>query len=306
MPPPRARGDRGRRRAATAGWIALREPPPARPCLGRRGGAARRLPPRRHRLGRAFRAARGCARGDAPRPRARPPRPRRLAVGAAVADRRPPRGARFDAGRRAGDVARPLVRRAPRARARGPERRHGRAARAARPGARDPTPRRALGRGERAAGPQVRQLLGGRRQALRREPAPRGAEGRSSRPSFAVTSSRTSTGGATATPRPLSSSPTRSSQPPRPAFGDGPRADARRARGGLVPPLRAPRRRASRRAGRPARGDDGARRAHRPLGRIRRDGRRRPPLPGPSRRSARRRARARRRGSRCPPRPPRG
>ena len=58
---------------------------------------------------------------------------------------------------------------------------------------------------------------------------------------------------------------------PAPDFGGTTRADSRRPRRRLVPPVRPARRGAPGRARRPARGRDRAGRAHRPLGRARRD-----------------------------------
>ena len=63
----------------------------------------------------------------------------------------------------------------------------------------------------------------------------------------------------------------------RPRLRRDPRADPRRPRRRLVPPVRPARRGAPGRARRPARGRDGAGRAHRALGRARRDDGGRPP-----------------------------
>ncbi len=276
----------------------------SRPQLGRRASTESGVPPRRRCLGRPLREAREDAHGDPPRRRTGSPRPRGIAVGAAVADRRSRRLARVGVRRRAGDLDRPFVRRTPGAGACGPEPAGGRAARPPRPRDRDPTARGALGGGERATAPPVLELLRGDRPALRRESAAGRATGaRGGRVA------RTPPGGRERVALPLRAG--RGRRCPLGARDTGagvhrrPGADARRGRRGLVPPLR-PARRAriaqrwatcsrSRRcpAGTPSSGTRWTRRR----------------LPSaasstPSLRSARRRARGRRRGSRCPPLPP--
>ena len=139
--------------------------------------------------------------------------------------------------------------------------------------------RRALGGRERPGRAALRQLRGGDRPPLRRERAARRAagarRGRASRPPRRARR----TAGATATPRRRSSRPTRR-WPRRRRRSHAVRVPTLLVLGAeLVPPLRPPARRASRCARRPARGRHRPRRAHRALGRARRDRRGDPALP---------------------------
>ena len=147
------------------------------------------------------------ARGQASRAGARPARSRQLPEGAALASRRPPRRRRAY-GRRRADLARPLVRRTARLRARRPSSRLRRAARAARPGDPAPAARRPLGGRERPRRAGVRLVRGCGRPPLRGEPAPCARRASWWRASSALTWSRRTARGATATRRRASSPPT--------------------------------------------------------------------------------------------------
>ena len=172
--------------------------------------------------GGALRAARRARSGDPPRPRAGPPRARRIALGAAVADRRPPRARSSRRCRRRAAIwlghsfgARLALEHA------APQPGQGRAARPARPRDRAPAARRALGGRERAAGPRVRELRGGDRPALRGEPAARAPRALVEEELRGHLVGGRATGGATATRRPLSSSAYAELATPAPAFADG-------------------------------------------------------------------------------------
>ena len=122
------------------------------------------------RMGRPLRASRSAFRRPM-RARTRPARARCVAL------RAPWRIAghlgAVERGRRRRALARPLVRRTPRLRARGATSGHGRAPRPARPGDPAASARRTVGGRERTARPRVRELRGRHRPPLRGEPAPR-------------------------------------------------------------------------------------------------------------------------------------
>ena len=240
--------------------------------------AAGRLPARRH-LATAGASTGSPSRSPTlPRARARPARPRPLALGAALGRRRAPAAILATRARRAGGLGRPQLRRAARRRARRPRSRARRAARAARPRAPGAPARRLRPGRARAPGRLVRDAS---RRPSRRATTPAACCSR--RASCVIESDR----GHLEPGRDgrlryrycksavIAAWSIMASPPPPPAA----RADAVRARRRLVAHARRAGRDVPGRARRPRRGRHRPRRPHGLLGRARRDERRARALP---------------------------